>query len=77
MKGQIAEQFARFLPRLSSGPEGLRSGIRRKPGDFLVFNGMDEQNITDLVFEEVKTGTSRHTLRVSRSKGHRDNAFPG
>jgi predicted Holliday junction resolvase-like endonuclease len=34
MRGQIAEQFARFLARLSSGPKGLRSGFVGSPVTF-------------------------------------------
>ena len=30
-----------------------------KPIDFLIFNGMDKQNISEVVFVEIKTGNSQ------------------
>jgi predicted Holliday junction resolvase-like endonuclease len=42
-------------------PEGLKGSEARfivNAVDFLVFKGMDEENITQLAFVEVKTGTS-------------------
>jgi hypothetical protein len=57
-KGLIAEHLAPLLPDF---PPDLKPSEMRfigKPVDFLVFKGMDEQKITELVFLEVKTGTS-------------------
>jgi predicted Holliday junction resolvase-like endonuclease len=59
MKGQIAEHLAPFLPGF---PEDLKASEARfvgKPVDFLVFKGIDEQNITEVVFVEVKTGNAQ------------------
>ena len=58
IKGQFSEQIAPLLPGF---PEDLKVSEARflgKPVDFLFFKGMDEQNITDVVFLEVKTGKS-------------------
>src|SRR5262249_41490705 len=61
MRGQIAEHVVPFLPDF---PKDLRASEARfigKPVDFLIFKGMDEQNITELVFVEIKTGKARVT----------------
>jgi predicted Holliday junction resolvase-like endonuclease len=58
IKGQFCEQVAPLLPGF---PKDLRASEARflgKPVDFLFFKGMDEQNITAVVFLEVKTGRS-------------------
>lgn len=58
IKGQFSEQIAPLLPGF---PEDLKLSEARflgKPVDFLFFKGLDEQNITEVVFLEVKTGQS-------------------
>jgi predicted Holliday junction resolvase-like endonuclease len=57
--GLFSEQIAPFLPGF---PEELRASEARfigKPIDFLIFKGMDEQNIEEVVFVEVKTGKAQ------------------
>ncbi len=56
LKGQISEHLAPFLP----GFKHLHGECRfiGKPVDFLVFKGMDEGRIDEVVFVEVKTGVS-------------------
>jgi predicted Holliday junction resolvase-like endonuclease len=64
--GQFSEQVA---PLLQNFPKDLKASEARfvgKPIDFLFFKGMDEQNITDVVFVEVKTGKS--SLSTSERK---------
>jgi predicted Holliday junction resolvase-like endonuclease len=59
--GLFSEQVAPFL---SGFPEDLKASEARfvgKPIDFLIFKGMDEGNISEVVFVEVKTGNSQLT----------------
>lgn len=60
--GLFSEQIAPLLPDF---PKDLKISEARfvgKPIDFLFFKGMDEKNISDVVFVEVKTGKSALTL---------------
>lgn len=55
--GHFSEQLAPFLPDFPFKPnECLFMG---KPIDFLCFKGMDEKNINEVVFVEVKSGNSK------------------
>jgi predicted Holliday junction resolvase-like endonuclease len=56
--GMFSEQIAPFLP---SFPKDLKASEARfigKPVDFIFFKGMDDQNISEVVFVEVKSGNS-------------------
>jgi uncharacterized protein YneF (UPF0154 family) len=55
--GQFSEQLAPFLPDFPHNPTEVR--FIGKPIDFLVFKGMDEKNISEVVFVEVKSGKAR------------------
>jgi len=55
--GQFSEQLAPFLPDFPYNPTEAR--FIGKPIDFLVFKGMDEKNINEVVFVEVKSGNAR------------------
>ena len=55
--GQFSEQLAPFLPNFKYLPTEAR--FIGKPIDFLVFKGMDEKNINEVVFVEVKSGKSK------------------
>ncbi|MBN1274869.1 hypothetical protein JXA12_01070 [Candidatus Woesearchaeota archaeon] len=55
--GQFSEQLAPFLPGFPYNPTEVR--FLGKPVDFLVFKGMDEKEISEVVFVEVKSGKSR------------------
>lgn len=57
LNGQINEQLAPFLPGFSWKPSEAR--FIGKPVDFVVFKGMDEKKIDEVVFVEVKTGKSK------------------
>ncbi|MDO8643104.1 MAG: Holliday junction resolvase-like protein [Candidatus Woesearchaeota archaeon] len=57
LSGQFTEQLAPYLPNFVHSPSEVR--FIGKPVDFIVFKGMDEQNISEVVFVEVKTGTSK------------------
>lgn len=66
LSGQFSEQVAPYFPKFPGKISEAR--FIGKPIDFLVFKGMDEQNITEVVFVEVKTkksslSTSERRLR--------------
>ena len=54
LAGQFSEQLAPYLPDFPFKPTEAR--FIGKPVDFLVFRGMDEKNIDEVVFVEVKSG---------------------
>jgi hypothetical protein len=57
--GLFSEQVAPFLPDFPADLKASEARFIGKPIDFLIFKGMDEQNITEVVFVEVKSGTSQ------------------
>ena len=57
LSGQFSEQLAPFLPGFDFKPTECR--FVGKPIDFLVFKGMDEKDISEIVFVEVKSGDSK------------------
>lgn len=62
--GLAAEQLAPWLPGFPWDPTELR--FIGKPVDFIVFRGASKGEIEEVVFVEVKTGTSSPS-RVERS----------
>ena len=57
LSGQFSEQIAPYLPDFPFKPTEAR--FIGKPIDFIVFKGMDEKNIHEVVFVEVKSGQSQ------------------
>ena len=57
LAGQFSEQLAPYLPDFPYKPTEAR--FIGKPIDFVVFKGMDEKNIGEVVFVEVKSGQSK------------------
>ena len=57
LSGQFSEQLAPYLPDFPFSPTEVR--FMGKPVDFIVFKGMDNQNIEEVVFLEVKSGSSK------------------
>jgi len=55
--GLVSEQIAPFLPDFPFDPGDCR--FIGKPVDFIVFKGMNEQSISEVVFLEIKSGTSK------------------
>ncbi|MBW2983368.1 hypothetical protein KY327_03610 [Candidatus Woesearchaeota archaeon] len=55
--GQFSEQLAPYLPDFPWRPTEAR--FLGKPVDFLVFKGLEEKAVSEVVFVEVKSGTSR------------------
>ena len=57
LSGQFSEQLAPYMPDFPYKPTEAR--FIGKPIDFVVFSGMDEKNVNEVVFVEVKTGQSQ------------------
>ena len=57
LSGQFSEQIAPYLPDFPFKPTEAR--FIGKPIDFVVFRGMDEKKIDEVVFVEVKSGQSQ------------------
>ena len=55
--GQFSEQLAPYLPNFKYLPTECK--FLGKPIDFLVFRGMDEKKIDEVVFVEVKSGNAK------------------
>ena len=55
--GQFSEQLAPYLPDFPFSPTEVR--FLGKPIDFVVFKGMDEKRIDEVVFVEVKSGKAK------------------
>lgn len=54
--GQITEQLAPYLPDFPYNPKDAR--FIGNPIDYIVFNGLSESEIKEIVFVEVKSGRS-------------------
>ena len=57
LSGMFAEQLAPYLPNFPFSPTEAK--FIGAPIDFLVFKGMDEQRIEEVIFVEVKSGAAR------------------
>ena len=57
LSGQCSEQIPPYRPDSPYKPTEAR--FIGKPVDFIVFKGMDEKKIEEVVFVEVKTGKSK------------------
>ena len=56
--GLVSEQMSPLLPGFPFDPGDCR--FVGKPVDFIVFRGMNEKNISEVIFLEVKSGKSRN-----------------
>ena len=59
LSGQFSEQLAPYLPDFQYLPTECR--FMGKPIDFIVFKGMDEKKIDEVIFVEVKSGNAKLT----------------
>ena len=57
LSGQFSEQIAPYLPDFPFKPTEAR--FIGKPIDFVVFKGMDDKNIDEVIFVEIKSGKSQ------------------
>ncbi len=55
--GQFSEQIAPYLPDFPFNPSDCR--FMGKPIDFIVFKGMNEKDINEVIFVEVKSGKTK------------------
>lgn len=55
--GQFSEQLSPYLPDFNYSPTECK--FIGKPIDFICFKGMDEKNISEVIFIEVKSGKSK------------------
>jgi predicted Holliday junction resolvase-like endonuclease len=56
LAGQFSEQLAPYLPDFEHSPSECK--FLGKPVDFLVFRGLDNKKVDEIVFVEVKSGKS-------------------
>ena len=73
LAGQFSEQLAPYLPDFPFKPTECR--FIGKPVDLIVFKGMDEKNIHEVEFVEIKSGKSKinkheKNLRDTIKKGN-------
>lgn len=66
LQGQFSEQLAPFMPDFPFNPSDCR--FIGKPIDLLVFKGMGEKDISEVVFVEVKTGNSKLSSQEKKLK---------
>ena len=66
LTGQFSEQLAPYLPDFPYSPTEAR--FIGKPVDFIVFRGMDNKEIGEVIFVEVKSGNSRLSKHQSNLK---------
>ena len=59
--GKVTEHFIPYLPGFTFNPKDAR--FMGMPIDFVVFDGMDEDDVREIVFVEVKTGAATLTKR--------------
>ena len=64
--GHFSEQLAPYLPNFPYLPNECR--FIGKPIDLLVFRGMDEKDISEIVFVEVKSGKAKLTAVEKKLK---------
>ena len=57
--GVFSEQVAPFLPDFPKDLKASEARFIGKPVDFLIFKGMDDQQINEVVFVEIKSGNSQ------------------
>ncbi len=57
LAGQFSEQLAPYLPDFNWNPSEAR--FIGKPVDFIIFKGLDDKEVNEVVFVEVKSGNSR------------------
>ena len=57
LSGQFSEQLAPYLPDFNFLPTEVR--FLGKPVDFIVFKGIDNKKIDEVIFVEVKSGKSK------------------
>ena len=57
MKGQFSEQLSPFGPDFPGKPSEAR--FMGAPIDFIIYKGLDEQEVEELIFVDVKSGNAQ------------------
>ena len=57
LSGMFSEQLAPYLPDFNFKPTEVR--FLGRPVDFIAFKGLDDKNVEEIVFVEVKSGSSK------------------
>jgi len=60
LSGMFSEQLAPYFPDFKFKPTEVR--FLGKPVDFIVFKGLDEKKVDEVVFVEVKSGKSKLSI---------------
>ena len=66
LSGMFSEQLAPFLPDFNYSPTECR--FIGKPIDFICFNGLDNKNVKEIVFVEVKSGNAKLSFSEKKLK---------
>jgi predicted Holliday junction resolvase-like endonuclease len=64
--GKVTEHVVPYLPEFRFNPKDAR--FIGSPIDFIVFDGLDQDSLVDVVFVEVKTNTSTLSRRERQSR---------
>jgi predicted Holliday junction resolvase-like endonuclease len=64
LKGRIGEQLAPLLPMFEYEPADAR--FLGNPVDYVVFRGLSEGEVEDIIFVDIKTGKSANLNRSER-----------
>jgi predicted Holliday junction resolvase-like endonuclease len=68
VKGKISEQIAPYLDGFPKDLKPSEAKFVGNPIDFIVFKGVDENNISEVVFVEVKSGKEYRNRNESSLK---------
>lgn len=71
LRGQFSEQLAPYLPNFNYSPTECK--FIGKPIDFICFKGMDNKEIEEVIFVEVKSG--KKTNKLSAQEKNLKNAI--
>lgn len=66
LKGKISEELVPFLPAFPFQPSDCK--FMGAPVDYIVFEGMSENNVTQVSFLEMKTGNAKMNARQRQIK---------
>ena len=77
VSGKVSEHLAPYMAAFPYNPKDAR--FLGTPIDLLVFDGLSEDDLREIVFLEIKSGGARHSRRASAASGMRSwrGAWPG
>jgi len=71
LTGQFIEEISPFLPHFPYNPKDLK--FLGSPVDFIVFDGISNQELKEVIFLEIKTGNSKLNFNEKKLKEIIDN----